>query len=103
MPLSATYRVILVRLPHQNKKTERHKKHFAVKSLQALRNLLGSLLGRTDVLRIFIFEPPDFSADLVAGFFLLIFVGKSAQKNPPGNPRQNPPKFTILQTGQAKI
>ena len=39
---------------------------------------------RTDVSRIFIFEPPDFFADFVAGFFLLIFVGKSAQKNPPG-------------------
>ena len=34
--------------------------------------------------RIFIFGPPDFSADFVGGFFLLIFVGKGAQKNPPG-------------------
>ena len=45
---------------------------------------LGPDSGRTDFSRIFIFEPPDFFADLVAGFFLLIFVGKSAQKNPPG-------------------
>ena len=35
-------------------------------------------------MRIFIFGPPDFFADVVAGFFLLIFVGKSAQTNPPG-------------------
>ena len=45
---------------------------------------LGSVLGRSDFSRISIFEPPDFFADFVAGFFLLIFVGKSAQKNPPG-------------------
>ena len=45
---------------------------------------LGSAFGRTDFSRIFIFGPPDFFADFVAGFFLLIFVGKSAQKNPPG-------------------
>ena len=38
------------------------------------------LAGRIDSSRIFIFGPPDFSADFVAGFFLLIFVGKSAQK-----------------------
>ena len=46
--------------------------------------LLGPAFGRTDFSRIFIFEPPDFFADFLAGFFLLIFVGKSAQKNPPG-------------------
>ena len=45
--------------------------------------LLGSDLGRMDFSRIFIFGPPDFFADFVAGFFILIFVGKSAQKNPP--------------------
>ena len=45
--------------------------------------MLGSDLGRMDFSRIFIFGPPDFFADFVAGFFLLIFVGKSAQKNPP--------------------
>ena len=44
-------------------------------------------------LRIFIFQPPDFFVDFVAGYFLLIFVGKNAQKNPPGNPRQDPPNF----------
>ena len=47
-------------------------------------NILGSVFGRTDFSRIFIFGPPDFFADFLAGFFLLIFVGKSAQKNPPG-------------------
>ena len=46
--------------------------------------ILGPAFGRTDFSRIFIFEPPDFFADFLAGFFLLIFVGKSAQKNPPG-------------------
>ena len=45
---------------------------------------LGPAFGRTDFSQIFIFEPPDFFADFLAGFFLLIFVGKSAQKNPPG-------------------
>ena len=57
------------------------------------RHLLGPALGRTDFSRIFIFEPPDFFADFLAGFFLLIFVGKSAQKNPsrkiPGKILQN--------------
>ena len=47
-------------------------------------DLLGPVHGRTDFSRIFIFGPPDFFADFLAGFFLLIFVGKSAQKNPPG-------------------
>ena len=46
--------------------------------------LLGSDFGRTDFSRIFIFGPPDFFADFLAGFFILIFVGKSAQENPPG-------------------
>ena len=45
---------------------------------------LGPAFGRMDFSRIFIFEPPDFFADFLAGFFCLIFVGKSAQKNPPG-------------------
>ena len=45
---------------------------------------LGPAFGRMDFSRIFIFEPPDFFADFLAGFFLLIFVGKSAQKIPPG-------------------
>ena len=35
---------------------------------------LGPAFGRTDFSRIFIFEPPDFFADSLAGFFLLIFV-----------------------------
>ena len=45
---------------------------------------LGSVFGRTDFSLIFIFGPTDFIADFVAGFFLLILVGKSAQKNTPG-------------------
>ena len=55
--------------------------------------LLGSVFGRTDFSRIFIFGPPDFFADFVAGFFLLIFVGKSAQKNPPGKSPAKSSKF----------
>ena len=52
---------------------------------------LGSVFGRTDFSRISIFGPPDFFADFVAGFLLLIFVGKSAQKNPPGkSPAKSP-------------
>ena len=72
-------------------------------------NFLGSVFGRTDFSRIFIFEPPDFVADFVAGFFLLIFVGKSAQKNPPGKSPTKSSKFyttkipdNFLQRGQAK-
>ena len=34
--------------------------------------------------RIFIFGPPDFFADFLAGFFLLILWEKKNQKNPPG-------------------
>ena len=56
---------------------------------------LGSGFGRTDFSRIFIFEPPDFFADFLAGFFLLIFVGKSAQKNPPG---KSPAKSSKIYT-----
>ena len=55
--------------------------------------MLGPAPGRTDFSRIFIFEPPDFFADFLAGFFLLIFVGKSAQKNPPGKSPGKSSKF----------
>ena len=55
--------------------------------------MLGSGFGRTDFSRIFIFGPPDFFADFVAGFFLLIIVGKSAQKNPPGKSPQKSSKI----------
>ena len=50
--------------------------------------ILGPAFGRTDFSRILIFEPPDFLAGFLAGVlnFLLIFVGESAQKNPPGKP-----------------
>ena len=73
-------------------------------------NILGPVRGRTDFSRIFIFEPPDFFADFLAGFFLLIFVGKSAQKNPPRKSPGKPSKIyttkipdTFLQRGRAKI
>ena len=72
--------------------------------------MLGPAFGRTDFSRIFIFGPPDFFADFLAGFFLLIFVGKSARKILQENPRENPPKFiqqkssnTFLQIGRGKI
>ena len=53
--------------------------------------LLGSVFGRTDSSRIFIFGLPD----LVAGFFSPDFCGENcAQKNPPGKSPANPPKFT---------
>ena len=62
-----------------------------------------------DFSRIFIFEPPDFFADFVAGFFLLIFVGKEPRKILQENPRENPPEFiqqkssdTFLQIGRGK-
>ena len=71
--------------------------------------LLGPAFGRTDFLRIFLFEPPDFFADFLAGFFLLIFVGKEPRKIHSENPRENPPKFiqpkssdTFLQIGRGK-
>ena len=71
--------------------------------------ILGSVFGRTDFSRIFVFGPPDFFADFVAGFFLLIFVGKSAQKNPPGKSPAKSSKIyttkipdTFLQRGRAK-
>ena len=71
--------------------------------------ILGSAFGRTDFSRIFIFEPPDFFADFLAGFFLLSFVGKSAQKNPPGKSPAKSSKIyttkipdTFLQRGRAK-
>ena len=71
--------------------------------------ILGSDCGRTDFSRIFIFGPPDFFSDFLAGFFLLIFVGKVPRKILQENPRENPPKFiqqkssdTLLQIGWGK-
>ena len=71
-------------------------------------HMLGSVLGRTDFLRIFMFQPPNFFPDFLAGFFLLIFVGKSAQKNPPGKSPAKSSKIyttkipdTFLQRGRA--
>ena len=60
------------------------RKKFHVRGL-----FLGSVFGRTDFSRIFVFEPPAFVADFVTGFYLLIFWwGKSAQN-------QNRPKFIL--------
>ena len=61
--------------------------------LAAICDLLGSVFGRAEFSRIFIFGPPDFFADFLAGFFRLIFVGKSAQKNPPGKSPQKSSKI----------
>ena len=66
---------------------------FPQNSLQISHKILGSVSGRTDFSRIYIFGPPDFFADFVDGFFLLIFVGKVHRKILQENPRQNPPKF----------
>ena len=35
-------------------------------------HVLGSVFGRTDFSRIFIFEPPDFFADFFTDFFLIV-------------------------------
>ena len=57
-----------------------------------IHKMLGSDSGRTDFSRIFIFGPPDFFADFVAGFFL-IFVGKKcpekSSRKIPGKMLQN--------------
>ena len=55
--------------------------------------IFRSVFGRTDFSRVVFFEPPDFVADFVAGFFLLIFVGKVPRKILQENPRQYPPNF----------
>ena len=79
----------------------------------SLLKLLGSVFGRPDFSRIFIFEPPDFVADFVAGFFLLIFVGekvprKILQSSPGKSPTKSSKFYTtkipdnFLQRGQAK-
>ena len=65
--------------------------------------------GRTDFSRIFVFWPPDFVAGFILlifvgkvprkilqekiPFILLIFVGKVPRKILQENPRQKPPKF----------
>ena len=61
----------------------------------ANRKLLGPAFDRTDFSRIFIFEPPDFFADFLAGFFLLIFVEKVPRKTPPG---KSPAKSSKIYT-----
>ena len=67
--------------------------HVSCCTFVLLLEKLGPAFGRTDFSRIFIFEPPDFFADFLAGFFLLIFVGKSGQKNPPGKSPAKSSKF----------
>ena len=74
-----------------------------------INNFLGSVFGRTDFSRIFIFEPPDLFADFVTRFFLVVFIGKSAQKNSPGRSPAKSSKIyttkipdTFLQRDQAK-
>ena len=61
-------------------------------------HLSGSVFGRTDFSRIYIFGPPDSFADFVAGFFLLILVGKSAQKNRPGKSPAKSSKFILQES-----
>ena len=56
--------------------------------------VLGSVFGRTHFSQIFIFGAPDFSADFLARFFLLILWEKVPRKILQENhPRQNPPKI----------
>ena len=56
--------------------------------------LLGSdFVAKRIFCRFLLLSRRIFFADFVAGFFLLIFVGKSARKILRENPRQNPPKF----------
>ena len=90
-------------------KWHKHKWRDSRESVRANQVILGSDFGRTDFSRIFIFGPPDFFADFLAGFFLLIFVGKVPRKILQENPRENPPKFiqqkssdTLLQIGWGK-
>ena len=71
--------------------------------------LLGPAFGRMDFSRIFIFEPPDFFADFLAGFFSFLWE-KVPRKILQENPRENPPKFiqqkssnTFLQIAQGKF
>ena len=57
---------------------------------------LGPVFGRRIFLRFLFFVPPDFFADFLAGFYLLILVGKkSAQKNAP---RKSPAESTKICT-----
>ena len=58
-------------------------------------DLLGSDFGRTDFSRN-VLGPPDFFADFVAKFFLLIFVGRKCPEKSSRKIRSrlNPPKFT---------
>ena len=57
-------------------------------------NFLGSVPGRTDFSRIFIFVPPDFFRGFSRRIFSPHFCGeKVPRKILQENPRQNPPKF----------
>ena len=62
----------------------------------ARQDYLEPVFGRTDFSRIVIFFAAGlFFADYVAGFFLPVFVGESAQKNPPG---KSPATFSKAET-----
>ena len=76
------------------KKTRKSKKARIGGSgrLSCPRNLLGSVFRRTDFSRIFIFEPPDFFADFVTGFFSFLWEKVPRKILLQQNPRQNPPK-----------
>ena len=70
---------------------------------------LGSLFGRTDFSRIFIFGLPDFSTDFVVRLFSPHFEGKSAQENAEGESSAKSSKTyatrtpdNFLQRGRAK-
>ena len=86
-----------LQLQIQNCASRRINYHYRDRSVGAFSEnilLLGSVFGRTDYSRIFIFGPPDFSADFLAGFFSPHFCGKKVpRKILQENLRQNPPKF----------
>ena len=65
-----------------------------LKKVLGIRNV-GVGFWQNGVFGDFFCGPPDFLADFVVGFFLLIFVGKSAQKNPPG---KSPAKSSKIYT-----
>ena len=95
---------------------------LASRDVMISRQIIGSKLQRVFTLvrvgfwqngffaEFFFFLPPDFFADFVAGIFSPHFVGKSAQKNPPGKSPAKSSKFctakipdTFLQRGWANI
>ena len=61
--------------------------------VQLQKQVTVDVFGRTDFSWIFIFEPPDFVADSVAGFFSSFLCEKVPRKILQENHRQNPPNF----------